>query len=431
MAGSGNFARVGMSGLNELPPPIAAEASSGISQRFTLDRSAFEKLLAAAWVLQCLHDQLHNPERGLDQPHTETFRTHEPAGVENSVLQAAVNPAAQFPPRVTNAGSADGVPSGPSAADETFAKPIEIQQAIETGTVNFNAAVEAERELVELKKSLHSEDVAMVHATEPPVPALENPAHDLADDNGNDKERVHRPAFNLWNANLRNASNRMLDAVSNLGPVLRVNLTPRALRAAAIATPVVLLAIVAASLLFETWHHEPFHSAQATSTPGLPATNATVSKGPTMPATSTAGTSRHTKPIGSTQPKRTRRIPPLEVSHKRVTERTTLSVVQGLSPYEIGGLRRQAKYGDASASFTLGMAYEMGHNVPQNCAEAARWVAKAAEAGNAAAQYNLGLRYRDGDGVPANRAESEKWLRRAAAHRNRQAERALKTLATR
>ena len=48
------------------------------------------------------------------------------------------------------------------------------------------------------------------------------------------------------------------------------------------------------------------------------------------------------------------------------------------------------------------MAYEVGHFVPQNCREAARWVTSAAKEGNAAAQYNLGLRYRDGDGVPAN-----------------------------
>jgi len=114
-----------------------------------------------------------------------------------------------------------------------------------------------------------------------------------------------------------------------------------------------------------------------------------------------------------------------------VTDPATLSVVQGLSQHEISGLRRQAKYGDASAAFTLGMAYEVGRHVPQNCAKATRWVTTAAEAGNAAAQYNLGLRYRDGDGVSANRAESEKWLRKAATHRNRQAKLALKMLASR
>src|SRR5689334_12097401 len=38
---------------------MAASASSGSSQHLTLDHTSFEKLLAAAWVLQCLHDQLH------------------------------------------------------------------------------------------------------------------------------------------------------------------------------------------------------------------------------------------------------------------------------------------------------------------------------------------------------------------------------------
>ena len=403
---------------------MAAEASSGIGQRFTLDRSSFEKLLAAAWVLQCLHDQLHNPEVGREQTHAEPLKTHEG---RNLVLQAAVEPMAQFPPRVTKADSARCEPSGPPAADQTLAKPIQVQPSTDTGPVNLDAAVDAELETAELNKSLHADDVAMVHASKPPLAVLENPSND--DDN---KERMQRrPAFNLPTANLRNVLNRILDAVRNLRPVLRINLTLRALRAAAIAAPVLLLAVVAASLLLESWHYEPFHSAQVTSTPGLPATNATVSEGPTMLTTSTAGVSPHTKATRSTQPKRPRPIPRLEVSHKRVTERATLSVVQGLSPYEIGGLRRQAKYGDASASFTLGMAYEMGHIVPQNCAEAARWVTKAAEAGSAAARYNLGLRYRDGDGVPASRVESEKWLRKAAAGRNPNAKRALKILASR
>ena len=67
------------------------------------------------------------------------------------------------------------------------------------------------------------------------------------------------------------------------------------------------------------------------------------------------------------------------------------------------------------------MAYEVGHFVPQNCKEAARWVKTAAEEGNAAAQYNLGLRYREGDGVPVDLFLSDSWLRTAAAHRKRRA----------
>jgi TPR repeat protein len=121
----------------------------------------------------------------------------------------------------------------------------------------------------------------------------------------------------------------------------------------------------------------------------------------------------------------------LEFSHYRTTDRASFSAVQQLSRYEINGLLRRAHYGDDSAAFTLGMAYEVGRFVPQNCAQAARWVTAAAESGDAAAQYNLGLRYRDGDGLAANRAESEKWLRKAAAHNNRQARLALRELARR
>ena len=143
-----------------------------------------------------------------------------------------------------------------------------------------------------------------------------------------------------------------------------------------------------------------------------------------------------TTPAASSNHKRiTRRtsspVSPSGATHKQVTDQATLSVVQELSKYEIRRLRRQAHYGDAAAAFTLGMAYEVGRHVPQNCGQAARWVKTAAQAGNSAAQYNLGMRYLEGDGVPADRMESEKWLREAAAHRTREAKLALKMLAER
>jgi hypothetical protein len=208
-----------------------------------------------------------------------------------------------------------------------------------------------------------------------------------------------------------------------------VNLTLRALRAVAIATPVLLLSILAALLFLETWRHESFHSAQAVSRPSPPAEEAIV---PGTPATTPIRTiQRATDAPKKTENTEPRQTVTLEVSHKRSTDPGTFSALQQLSPFEISGLRRQAKYGDDSAAFTLGMAYELGRYVAQNCAEAARWVTKAAESGNAAAQYNLGLRYRDGDGLRTDRAESEKWLRKAAAHRNPQARLALKMLASR
>ena len=112
----------------------------------------------------------------------------------------------------------------------------------------------------------------------------------------------------------------------------------------------------------------------------------------------------------------------LDASHKRVTDSATASALRDLSRFEIPGLMRRARYGDDSAAFTLGMAYETGYGVPQDCAKAAHWVNEAANGGDAAAEYNLSLRYRDGDGLPPNAEESEKWLRRAAARKYPQAQ---------
>jgi len=115
-------------------------------------------------------------------------------------------------------------------------------------------------------------------------------------------------------------------------------------------------------------------------------------------------------------------------SHRTITDQATEDVVQNLTRYEVSSLRRQAESGDEEAAFQLGMAYELGYDMSQNCAKAAEWVTRAAEAGYPAAQYNLGLRYRDADGVQANLSESEKWLSRAAARKYRPARAALAAL---
>jgi hypothetical protein len=122
------------------------------------------------------------------------------------------------------------------------------------------------------------------------------------------------------------------------------------------------------------------------------------------------------------------RSAPLQVSHMQVTDRTTEDAVQTLSRYELAGLRRRAVYGDDSAAFQMGMAYEIGRGVPQSCTTAAQWVARAAGEGNSAAQYNLGLRYRDGDGVPVNEDEAAKWLQKAATQQSSDAQLALMAL---
>jgi hypothetical protein len=417
MAGSDNFAPVAVSGSREMPPPMPADLDFRMSPRLTLDHSSFEKLLAAAWVLQCLHDQLHKQEIGHVEAIAEPVET--PELVETGVLPlpVAMTPVDQPSSVVLGADIERHAITAQTAVDETLAEPV-AQEPPETGILNFDAAVNAGLGTSEPANSLHAEDVATVAAAEPPPPIFAK----LPDDK---KRARRRPSFNVPTADLRAAFNRALDALPNLRLAFRINLTPRALHTVAIATPIVILGLAAALLILEAWRHEPVQSAQAISTT---TTEKEISLAPTTP---TPAASDHNKRIANRRPNGFGANALLRSSHREVTDPATLSAVQGLSKYEIRGLRRQAKFGDASAAFTLGMVYEIGRHVPQSCTQAFRWVTTAAEAGNAAAEYNLGLRYRDGDGVAANRNESQKWLRRAAARRYSKASLALRMLASR
>ena len=144
----------------------------------------------------------------------------------------------------------------------------------------------------------------------------------------------------------------------------------------------------------------------------------------------------------------------------------------GQDPDQITEIRRLAEQGDADAQYSLGYRYATGTGVPQDRAEAARWLRLAAdqghiqaedflgrmrpsgsqratdnvaepalrealppatgqsprsgnpfrvpslrtdaEQGDANAQYNLGIRYVTGVGVPQDRAEAIRWYRLAA-----------------
>jgi hypothetical protein len=403
--------------VREVPPPMDAEASAG-HQSFTLDHSSFEKLLAAAWTLQCLQDQLHGPPLDRDQTIAAPVTAPEELEVAEPVLQSPMNLVLPLSPRVLEAGSRHGAPEVSPAADKTLARLIEIPPSFETGTLNFDAAAKIEAGTAEVKR-LQAEGMA------PPVkPAMRV----LASLPNRDRKVWPRPPAV---SSPRTALNRFQKAFNRHLPNFRINLSLRAVRAVAIATPVWVLSLVAALLFLEVWRHASVHSAQAVSRPmaAVAAEVVVPSYSRSLPATTESIPDAVKRT--DTDSRLSTTVPPLEVTHKRITDPGTSSAVEQLSRYEIKGLRRQAKYGDASAAFTLGMAYEVGRMVPQNCVEAARWVATAAEAGDVAAQYNLGLRYRDGDGVLANRAGSDKWLRKAAARRNRQAKRALKMLASR
>jgi hypothetical protein len=493
---------------------MAAAPSSGTKQRFPLDDPSFEKLLAAAWVLQCLHDQLHPLVDRIAEPVVSQNRIETVSLGFPETIEPVVPP----PAMVTMADSKPAVVSAPSAEYGTLAELVKAQQAIETGMLDLDATV---KRLVSLSPKLTSEPAPLQSASVEPIP-VEVTAVELASFEltprlptqppavappakpssvwqkppDNKRPESHASSFHLETTRTRlrdvvaryratfrdNSTLRSLRAVIvatpinlqttlkrlrgagaryraalhlrtekalatqrsslNLGTALkrlqntfthyesrfRINFTLRSLRAVAIATPVWLLAVIANLLLLETWLHEPFRGAQA---PSPSTAEAAVTTNSPTAIVSTRVPSQPAKKIESIQSRRPAPFRSLAASHEQVTDLATSSVVQQLSRYEINGLRRQAKYGDDAAAFTLGMAYELGRYVHQDCVEAARWVATAAEAGNAAAQYNLGLRYRDGDGVSADLHESEKWLRKAAAHRNPEAKLALQLLASR
>ena len=59
--------------------------------------------------------------------------------------------------------------------------------------------------------------------------------------------------------------------------------------------------------------------------------------------------------------------------------------------------------------------YASGEGVPEDDAEAVRWVRLAAEQGYATAQFNLGVMYANGEGVPEDDVTAYAWLNIAAA----------------
>jgi uncharacterized protein len=75
----------------------------------------------------------------------------------------------------------------------------------------------------------------------------------------------------------------------------------------------------------------------------------------------------------------------------------------------------KANHGDADAEQKLSSMYFYGRGVPQDYAQAASWVRRAAGQGHARAEYDLGLLYHFGDGVPHDDAEALRWFRLSAA----------------
>jgi localization factor PodJL len=80
-----------------------------------------------------------------------------------------------------------------------------------------------------------------------------------------------------------------------------------------------------------------------------------------------------------------------------------------------------ANTGDSRAQLVLGMKYLEGSGTQINEAEAARWLARAAQQGEPLAQYRLGTLYERGRGVPTNGKLATHWYDLAAKQGNRKA----------
>jgi TPR repeat protein len=80
--------------------------------------------------------------------------------------------------------------------------------------------------------------------------------------------------------------------------------------------------------------------------------------------------------------------------------------------------RPLAVQGNPIAQNNLGILYLDGKGVPQDTAEAVRYLSLAATSGSALGQNNLGGLYRDGKGVPRDYARAAQWFAASAAQGN-------------
>jgi len=104
--------------------------------------------------------------------------------------------------------------------------------------------------------------------------------------------------------------------------------------------------------------------------------------------------------------------------------------VAGLKAYEAGDYATAlkeflplAEAGQAAAQAAVGQMYLDGHGVPQDPAQAAIWLEKAASGGNARARAQIGALYATGTGVPQDEMKASYWLLKAANQNVRQSQR--------
>jgi TPR repeat protein len=84
-------------------------------------------------------------------------------------------------------------------------------------------------------------------------------------------------------------------------------------------------------------------------------------------------------------------------------------------------LTELASKGDARAELVVGLKYLKGDGIAANDAEAARWLARAAQVGDPIAENHLGELYQTGRGVKPDIAQAMHWYEAAAAQGDRHA----------
>jgi TPR repeat protein len=72
-------------------------------------------------------------------------------------------------------------------------------------------------------------------------------------------------------------------------------------------------------------------------------------------------------------------------------------------------LWNKALSGDPSAQFSVSRLYYEGKVTPQDYAEAAAWMKKAAEQGYVAAEFGLAIMYENGQGLAQNQSQAVAW----------------------
>lgn len=175
------------------------------------------------------------------------------------------------------------------------------------------------------------------------------------------------------------------------------NVNPRLVRR--VAPAIVVLVVMLAFLFAQAGLHRNVQVASASTSVSVP------------PAAAILPAAKLT-PVSSPRP-----ALDSSLTHRQITDPEIKTDVENMTRYEIATVRRAAQYGDDVAAFQLGMAYEIGYGMTQNCTKAAEWVTRAANDGNPAAEYNLALRYKDGDGVAPNPIEAANWMKKAAEHK--------------